>query len=61
MNGRRVKWLKKEYVIKKNPKLIHKVKEYTPDEVMEKLEYRGLFRIIKKLWNQKLITKENII
>lgn len=61
MNGSRVKWLKKEYIIKKNPKLIHLLKKYTDEERMKKMGYRQLFRRIKELWNQKLITKENLV
>ncbi len=61
MNASRVKQVKKEYLVKKNPKLINKIKEYIPEEKMKEMDLRGLFKMIKNLWNQKIITKENII
>ena len=61
MNGKRVKWIRKELLLNKNPKFMRKLMDFVDDKKLKEMNVRQIFRLTKKLWNQKLVVKEDIL
>jgi len=52
MNGRRAKWIRK-VVMSKHPKVLEMMKEKFGEEQANKLTYKKVINVCKRMWTEK--------